>query len=145
MTRILTIVSLIFFLCAGNGYAGLYSSGYNREGGTVIAAVQIKEKGIYNLIVNIQFLHRPQKGKIYSSDEYEKLIDRLLVESRGIALHKILENTELALGDLLELKNAIETGIEKLATQLKKKLLPDQDVEVVFAISDIYLLEPADK
>jgi hypothetical protein len=32
-----------------------------------------------------------------------------------------------------------------LTTELKKKFLPNQDIEVVFSISDLYLLEASDK
>jgi len=68
-----------------------------------------------------------------------------LVESRGIALQKILERKDLTIGNFSELKKDIETDISKLATELKKKFLPNQDIEVVFSISDLFLLEPTDK
>jgi hypothetical protein len=149
MARTLTIVFSLLFLCATNAVAGfgssIYSSGYGRESGTAIAAVEIKDKGIYNLVVTVQFLRKPQDSKVYKSDAYEKLVDRLLVESRGIALQKILDQKELALGDFSELKKGIESDISKLATELKKKFLPNQDIEVVFSISDLFLLEPTDK
>ena len=105
----------------------------------------IKDKGLYNLVVTIQFLRKPQDSKIYKSDEYEKLVDRLLVESRGITLQRILEQKNMALSDFAVLKKGIETDIESLANRLKKKLVPDQDIEVVFSISDFFLLEPTDK
>ena len=79
-------------------------------------------------MVTVQFLRKPQDSKIYKSDEYEKLVDRLLIESRGIALQKILERKELALSDFSELKKGIETDISKLTTELKKKFLPNQDI-----------------
>ncbi len=145
MIRKFIISSILLILCSSSAAAGFYSSGYSREAGTVVAAVQIKEKGIYNLVVTIQFLRKPQDSKIYKSDEYEKLVDRLLVESRGIALQRILEQTELALSDFSELKKNIETDIGNLAAHLKKKFLPDQNSEVVFSISDFFLLEPTDK
>jgi hypothetical protein len=145
MVRKFIIVSILLSLCSSNAAASFYSSGYSREDGTVIAAVQIKEKGIYNLVVTVQFLRKPQDSKIYKSDEYEKLVDRLLVESRGIALQRILERKELSLSDFSELKKSIETDIGNLATKLKKKFLPEKDIEVVFSISDFFLLEPTDK
>ena len=141
----LIIVSILLALCSSNAAASFYSSGYSREAGTVIAAVQLKEKGIYNLVVTVQFLRKPQNSKIYKSDEYEKLVDRLLVESRGIALQRILERKELSLSDFSELKKSQETDIGNLATKLKKKFLPEKDIEVVFSILDFFLLEPTDK
>ena len=88
---------------------------------------------------------KPQEKKIYKSDEYKQLIDRLQVEWRGIALQKALESKELKISDLIKLKNSIETEIEALAEQLNKKLVPGKDIEVVFSLSDFYLLEPRDK
>jgi hypothetical protein len=145
MVRKLVIASILLILFTSTATAGFYSSGYSRQEGTVIAAVQIKEKGLYNLVVTIDFLRKPQRGKIYKSDEYEKLVNKMLVKSRGIALQKILESQELALRDFAGLKKNIETDISNLAAKLKKSMLPNQDVEVVFSISDFYLLEPKDK
>ena len=145
MVRKLIVAFVLLILCSSTAVAGFYSSGYSREAGTVIAAVQIKDKGIYNLVVTLQFLRKPQKSKIYKSDAYEKLIDNLLIRSRGIALQKILDRKELVLNDFAGLKKGIETDIGKLATELKTKILPDQDIEVVFSVSDFFLLEPTDK
>ena len=142
MIRKLIIAFIFLILCSSNAAASFYSSDYNREAGTVIAAVQVKGKGICNLIVTIQFMRKPQDSKVYKSDEYEKFMDRLAIESRGIALKKILERKELAVSDLNELRKVIETEIGNHAAQLKKKLLPNQNVEVVFSISNFYLLEP---
>jgi hypothetical protein len=93
----------------------------------------------------MHFLRKPQDSKIYKSDEYDKFVDRLLIESRGIALKKILDRKELAVSDFHDLEKDIETDIGKLASQLKKNLLPNQNIEVVFSISDFYLLEPHDR
>ncbi|MCP4748244.1 MAG: hypothetical protein GY874_19225 [Desulfobacteraceae bacterium] len=144
MIRKLIFSFLLLMLSTSTASAGLYYSGHSTEPGTVTAAVEIKDKGLYNLVVTLQFLRTPNKDKkIYRSDEYEKLVDRLLVESRGIALQKILERKELTIGDLAGLKKAIETDIETLAAQLKMKILPHKDVEVIFSISDFFLLQPS--
>ncbi len=149
MFRTSTIVLILIVLFASNALAGLgsdiYSSRYSRDTGTVVAAVEIKNKGIFNLIISAQFLRKHQDKKIYKSDEYEQLLDRLQVEWRGIALQKVLESKELSLADFAGLKNTIEKEIKNLADQLKKKILPGQEVEVVFSISDFFLLEPNDK
>lgn len=142
MIQKLIIASIFLILCSSNAVASMYSSDYNREAGTIIAAVQIKGKGIYNLIVTIQFMRKPQDNKVYKSDEYEKYMDRLAIESRGIALKIILERKELTVSDLNELRKVIETEIRNHAAQLKKNLIPNHNVEVVFSISNFYLLEP---
>jgi hypothetical protein len=90
-------------------------------------------------------LRKPHDKKIYKSDGYEDLMDRLLVEWRGIALQKILESKEIEVTDLKNLKTDIETEVKKLADRLKNKLLPRQEVEIVFSVSDFFLLEPKDK
>jgi hypothetical protein len=144
MKRMLIVLVAILFLHAPYAFAGLYSSGYSRDEGTVVAAVEIKEKGLYNLVATVEFLHRPQNSKIYNSNAYEKLIDRLLVESRGITLQILLDNNELSLSDFSGLKETIETDIENISNKLKKEFLPEQDVDVVFSVSDMFLLEPCD-
>ena len=149
MVRTSVIALVLIALFSTNAIAGLgsgiYSSHFSKEKGTVIAAVEIKEKGIYNLIISAQFLRKPQDKKIYKSDEYEHLMDRLMVEWQGIALQKVLESKELTINDFSRLKSSIETDIRKLVETLKTKILPGQDVEVVFSLSDFFLLEPKDK
>jgi len=145
MIRTLFIALILSFCLPSNTFAGFYSSQYSRESGTIVASVQIKDKGIYNLIISAKFLRRPQDKKIYKSDEYERFLDRLEVEWRGIALQKVLESKELSVADLIDLKNSIQTEIVKLVEQLKEKLVPDQNVEVVFSLSDFFLLEPREK
>ena len=148
MVRKSILVVAVIFLLSSNALAGLgslYSSQYSHEQGTVIGAVEIEGKGIYNLIVSAYFLRRPQDKKVFKSDAYEKFIDRLMVEWRGVALQKVLEAKTLKISDLASLKKVIETDLEKLATELKNKLLPGQDVEVVYSISNFFLLEPIDK
>lgn len=146
MTRIFGIAIILIITSTSNAFAdltsGFYTARYSGGEGSVIAAVEIKDKGMFNLIVSIQFLRKPKESKIYKSDEYEQLIDRLLIESRGIALQKILEAKELKLSDFAELKNNIETEIQKRVMDLKNRYLPDKDVEVVFSISNFFLLEP---
>ena len=147
MVKKLSVALFALVLFSSNALAGFYSSssGYGREAGTVVAAVEIKDKGIYNLVVTIQFLRKPRDTKVYKSDEYEKLVDRLLVASRGITLQRILEQKDLSVSDFATLKKSIESDIENLSTQLKKKIIPEQEIEVVFSISDFFLLQPADK
>lgn len=137
------LILLLILPSASN--AGFYSSQYSRETGTIVASVQIKDKGIYNLIVSAKFLRRPQDKKIYKTDEYERFLDRLEVEWRGVALQKILESKELSVTELVNLKNSIQEEIVKLIERLKEKLVPDQNVEVVFSLSDFFLLEPREK
>ncbi len=145
MIRKTIVLVFLMLLFSSNTFAGLYSSGYSREQGTLVAAVEIEGKGIFNLIISVHFLRKPQDKKVFSSNAYEHLIDRLMVEWRKVALEKVLSANVLKVTDLAALKNSIETEIEKLASQLKNKLLPEQNVEVVFSISDFYLLEPKDK
>jgi methylase of polypeptide subunit release factors len=147
MVKNLSIALFALILFSSNAHAGFYSSSsdYSREAGTVVAAVEIKDVGLYNLVVTIQFLRKPQNTKIYKSEKYEKLVDRLLVESRGITLQRILEQKDLSVSDFAVLKKNIESDIGNLAAQLKKKIIPEQETEVVFSISDFFLLEPTDK
>ena len=140
---IFTICLILLF--SSNVHAGsgsLYSSQYSYDQGTIIAAVEIEDSGIYNLIVSAKFLRRPQDKKLFKSDEYESLIDRLSVEWRGVALQKILNKGTIKISDLASLRNDIETDLDKLIVELKNKLLTEEKAEVVYAITSFYLLEP---
>jgi hypothetical protein len=72
-------------------------------------------------------------------------VRRLKVEWSGVALVHILQAKEQTINDLVGLKGAIEAEIHKLADQLKSKYSLEKDVEVVFSLSNFFLLEPKDK
>ncbi len=145
MFRSITITLVFVLLLSANALAGFgsYSSPYNSD--SIIAPIQIKDKGIYNLVVSIQFLNEPYDRKPYNSDEYEKFIRRLSVEWSGVALLQILKSTEQNINDLAGLKQRIEGEILKLADGLKRKYKFDNNVEVIFSISNFFLLEPRNK
>ncbi|WP_027362865.1 hypothetical protein [Desulfospira joergensenii] len=144
MKKFFIALILPLFL-SSSSFAGIYSSSYSQDNSSIIASVELEEMGIVNLIVSIAFLSKPQDSKIYKSDEYNKLLQRLQLEWKGVALQKILESKRLRRSDLVILKNRIHTEIEILIEQLTKKLIPGQDAEVVFAISNFYLLEPRER
>ncbi len=146
MIRTISIAILMVVLLASTAFAGFSSySDSSNSSDTVIAPIQIKNKGMYNLVVSIQFLREPTEEKVYKSDPYEKFTRRLQVEWSGIAINQILKAKEQSINDLANLKANIEGEITKLANQLKNKYTVDKKVEVVFSVSNFFLLEPKDK
>ena len=145
MNRLFYVTLLAISLFASNALAGFssYDNPYSSDG--VVAPVQIKGKGIYNLVVSIQFLNEPYEKKPYESKDYEKFIRRLRVEWSGVALQQILQAKEQSINDLDGLKNNIETAINKLADQLKSKYSLDKNTEVIFSLSNFFILEPKNK
>lgn len=143
-----TLYSMMFFvvLLTSNAFAegfSKYEAPYSKD--NAVAPVQIKDKGIYNLVVSIQFLNTPYDEKTYKSDAYERFMKRLKVDWSGIAILQILKAKEMSINDLAGLKGSIETEITKLADQLKSKYSLDKNIEVVFSISNFFLLEPKEK
>jgi len=67
------------------------------------------------------------------------------VEWSGVAILQILKAKEQSVNDLANLKGSIEAEITKLADQLKKRYSLDKNVEVVFSLSNFFLLAPNDK
>jgi len=140
-----SIALLIAFLSVSNVHAGFgsYDNPYSTD--SVVAPVQIKDKGLFNLVISIQFLTEPYEKKPYESDEYKNFIKRLNVEWSGVALSQVLQAKEQNINDLNALKTNIEAEINKLANRLKSKYQLNNNVEVVFSLSRFYLLEPRDK
>ncbi|TRZ47983.1 MAG: hypothetical protein D4S01_11190 [Dehalococcoidia bacterium] len=145
MARSFFISVFVVVLFASNAFAGL-GSFYNnpQSSGSIVAPIQIKDKGIYNLVVSIHFLKEPYNNKIYKSDAYEKLINRLTVEWSGVALQQILEAKEQNINDLTVLKSNIEKAIVSLADKLKNSYSLEKNTEVVFSLSNFFLLTPKD-
>jgi hypothetical protein len=142
MFRLLGITLSIVILFTSNAFAGFGSYDRVYDSDSIVAPIQIKEKGIYNLVVSIQFLNEPYEQKVYESDEYENLLKRLKVEWSGVAIQRILKAKEQSINDLAVLKSNIEAEIRKLADQLKTKYSVKEDVEIVFSISSFFILEP---
>lgn len=145
MNRIFRIALLVVLLFTSSAFAGFSSYSDISSSDSVIAPIQIKNKGLYNLVVSIQFLNAPTEDKVYKSEPYEKFMRRLKVEWSGIVILQILKAKEQSVNDLANLKANIEGEITKLANQLKGKYSVDKNVEVVFSLSNFFLLEPKDK
>ena len=135
------IVTVLLLLVSTNLSASFYKGTYERSG-TVVATVDIVGKGIYNLVVSIQFMSKPKDKKKFETDEYVELINRLNVESKGIVLKKILTSNSIKLTDLIKLESSIEQDIDNLVKTLKTKYNVPSSTEVVYSISSFYLLEP---
>ena len=142
MVRSLFSAMIIVLLLTPTALAGFSSYNNPYSSDSVVAPIQIKDKGIYNLVVAIQFLNEPYDQKVYKSDAYENYIRRIKVEWSGIVLSQILSAEEQSINDLVGLKGKIETKVAELADRLKNKYSLDRDVEVVFSLSNFFLLEP---
>ena len=146
MRRTFYSMIVIAVLFTSNAFAegwSKYEAPYSKD--NAVAPVQIKDKGIYNLVVSIQFLNTPYDDKLYKSDAYERFIKRLRIDWSGVAILQILKANEMNVTDLAGLKGNIEAEISKLADQLKSKYSLDKNAEVVFSISNFFLLEPREK
>ena len=146
MKRSFFVVILIAITFAANAFAGDFGSFYRnpQSYGSIAAPVHIKDKGIYNLVVSVHFLTEPYNAKVYRSDEYKRLINRLSVEWCGVALQQIMEAKELNIRDLNTLKGNIEKDIIRLAEKLKDVYAVEKNTEVVFSFSQFILLSPKD-
>ncbi len=139
MNRILVILVTLLLLSYSNAIGGYgYDNPYNTD--SVIAPVHIENEGIFNLVISIQFLNEPYEKKPYESDKYRNFIRRMSVEWSTVTLNKVLNSRVKSLEGLPALKTNIETEISKLAERLKSKYSLDGKVEVVFSLSNFYLV-----
>lgn len=136
---IILFITLFFpsiILAGSYSYDNFYSSD------NVIAPIEIRNKGIYNLVISINILNTPYDTKIYKSTSYQNLINRMQVEWGNAALVHVLSAKEQNINELSILKSKIISDIQKLADQLKKKYAMGEDVEVVFSLTNFFLVEP---
>jgi hypothetical protein len=80
IARLFSTIIFVTVLFVANAFAFGSSYSYPESSGSIAAPIQIKDKGFYNLVVSIHFLREPYDNKIYKSDAYKKLIDRLAIE-----------------------------------------------------------------
>lgn len=143
MYRFLAIVVICLVLTASISSAGgYYNNPYRSD--NVVAPLKLKDEGLYNLVISIQFLNEPYDKKPYKTDGYKKFIQRMMVEWSNAALNATLNSQVSELNHLPKLKSEIESKINELANSLKVKYSLNQDVEVVFTLSNFYLVHPKD-
>ena len=134
---------LVLLLVVTNTHAGFSYKNYD-SGSSIVAAVEIDGKGIYNLVISVKFLNEPYDKKPYTTDPYEQLIRRLSTEWRGTALQTVLKNNKYKISDLSTLEANVNTAIQELIKSLKKKYGIKVGTEVVYSTSSIYLVDPSD-
>ncbi len=145
MLRSIVLGFILLLVLSSSVMAGFGSGYYSPTGsGTVIGAVQVEGEGVYNLVVTLEFLRRPQDTKTYKSDAYEQLIGFISIKWRKIALDKILEVGPISVSDLASLKKTIEADLEEMVEVEKKKFSLGKDIEVIYTLSNFLLLEPRD-
>jgi len=115
-----------------------YSSG--SLGGAITASVSIEDKGIYNLVISVEFLSEPFDKAPFTSDNYEEMLKRLNVEWRGVVLKQVLQSSNYKMSDLALLKQQIDHELDKLIVQAKTKHRIKPNTEVVYAIGSFYLV-----
>ena len=139
MYRIIAVSLISILLTSTLSLAGgYYESPYRFD--NVIAPIQLENEGIYNLVISIQFLNEPYEEKPYETDNYKKFIQRMSVEWSNAALDAALNYKVSKIEQLPKLKSDIESKVLNLANQLKPKYSLKQDVEVVFTLSNFYLV-----
>ena len=132
------LISTILFTTIAHSGSFKSSYGYNSRS-HVIASVEIIDKGIYNLVVSVNFSNRPRTTKAYKKDIYEPLIERLQVEWPGIAMKIILKSNSYKVSDFSALENEISLAIDDLIKSTKAIYDVSEDTEVIYSISSFYL------
>jgi hypothetical protein len=143
MLKIKLISLLVLLLAATSSYAGFSYKSYD-SGSSMIAAVEIDGKGIYNLVISVKFSNEPYDKKPYTTDAYAEFIRRLSTEWRGAALQTVLKNNKYKLSDLSTIEANVNLTIQELIKSSKKKHGIKANVEVVYSVSSIYLVDTSD-
>ncbi|PIE88811.1 MAG: hypothetical protein CR997_14445 [Acidobacteria bacterium] len=142
MKKIFLIIIILLFLTSKNCLAGFSSYKESYATDTAVASVYIKDQGIFNLVIKIQFLHEPYDKKPYTTDAYKNYINRLSVEWSEIATQNILSSNISNIKDIEKLRNDIKTGIGKRAELLKGSYSLTKKDEFIYSITGIYLVKP---
>ena len=133
------------FLIATNLYAGDFYSSYSKpcgEEGSVSATIQLEDKKIYNFVIVIHFIKNSIDKKIYTDSFQNKFFEKVKSESKSIALNKILEIKTFQVSTINKLKFDIEAAISENITKKIKATYPNENLEIPFYITDMFLVDP---
>ena len=129
----------VLLVTAQFAYGGSFYSAPS-SGGSIATSVSIEDKGIYNLVVSVQFLNEPFDKAPYTSEDYEEMINRLNVMWRGVVLKRVLGQSNYKVSDLAGLRQKIDEDIFKLVGEARKKHGVKASAEVVYSIGSFYLV-----
>ncbi|MCG8696626.1 MAG: hypothetical protein MI922_01120 [Bacteroidales bacterium] len=141
MLRSVLIIFSLLLLFSSPTYASISKYFSPTRSNSIIAPVEIEGKGLYSLVLSVQFLRKPFDKKPYTSDEYEQLMNRMQVEWGGVVMQKLLQANVLKIEDFASLQNDLNLELKKLSDKLKAKYSIKKDIEVVFSIYNIVLFE----
>ncbi len=144
MVKFKLLLLLIFISFIPSAFAGGFYSSPSHRGHIatchIATSVAIENKGIFNLVVAIEFLKEPLDKAPFTSGDYEEMMKRLNVEWSGVVSKRILTSNNYKVTDLAVLKENIEKDLEVLISESKKKHNVDPNAEVVFSIGSFYLV-----
>lgn len=136
-------LSLLLFtlLFSAQSFAGLGYKSLTTNSG-IAAPIEIQDNGIYNLVINVEFLREPYDTKSYTHNDYAKLIQRLNVEWTAIAIETVLAKPNYKIADLAALKNELQQKLNQLIGKTKPKYNVEETTEVVYSIDSFYIIKP---
>jgi len=129
----------LLLMMAWQTLAGSYYSSASL-GGAITTSVSIEDKGIYNLVISVEFLTAPFDKAPFTSDNYEEMLKRLNVQWRGVVLKQVLQSSSYKMSDLALLKQQIDRELDKLVLEAKKKHRIKPNTEVIYAVGSFYLV-----
>ncbi len=132
-------LTFLLICLSSNVMAGSFYSSPSR-GSSLATSVLIDDKGIFNLVISVNFLNEPFDKAPYTSDSYEEMIKRLNIEWHNVVLNQVLASNSYKTSDLPVLKKSIDSGLSQLVASTKKKYGIKDNVEVVYSVGNFYLV-----
>ena len=134
---------ILLMLASISANAGFSYKSYD-TGNSVIVAVEIADKGIYNMVISANFSNEPYERKPYTTDKYKYFMRHITTEWRGAVLNAVLTNNQYDITDLARVESSANSAIKDLITCSKVKHGIQPGVEVQYSITGIYLVDAND-
>jgi hypothetical protein len=120
-----------------------YSNGSSQ--GIAVGTVELKGRGVVNLVAVLEFERNQKESKIYKTDEYSKFLEHIKSGSRSVALKVLLEKSTIEPSDIKVIRTNIETAVPKYISLEAKRLFPSDKVEVGYSVVMLYISDPLEQ
>ena len=107
-----------------------------------VGSVEVKGRGVVNLVAVLEFVRTPKDSKIYKSDAYEEFLDRVIVGAKSIVLKLLLEKSAIDPSELKTIRETIEKTVSHYFEVEAQKTFPSEKVFVNYGLTMLYISDP---
>lgn len=141
----MTITLFVAMLAAMPASAGEFFSSHRGGGSSqevAVGSVEIKGRGVVNLVAVLEFVRPPNDPKTYKSDAYSDFLNRVEVGAKAVVLKVLLEKPSIELAEIKTIRENMDKALSEYLELEIQKAFPAEKLNVAYGITMLYVSDP---